>query len=234
MDSDFRNSKISIFKFRILDDKRWRVQMPTVYRVRQGECITNISIKHGFIPETLWNDPANAQLKENRRNHNILYPGDQVTIPELRLKEEQGGTGSRHRFRRKGMPVYLQLQLRKDNGDPLANERFVLRVEGQIREGTTDEEGRLREPIPPQAMAGVLTIRNRDFKIRIGHLNPAEYNSGIRSRLNNLGYSAGAGGEELNSDLRHGIEAFQETQGLSKTGQIDEAMRSTLMASHKH
>jgi len=207
--------------------------MPTVYRVRQGECLTSISLHHGFIPDTLWNDPANAQLKQNRRNHNILYPGDQVTIPELRPKEEHVAADNRHRFRRKGVPVFLELQLLKENGDPLANERFILRVDGQIREGTTDEEGRLREPISPQAVEGILTIRNRDFNIRIGHLNPAEFHSGIRSRLNNLGYAAGTGGEELDPELRQGIEAFQETQGLSKTGQIDEGMRSMLMDKHK-
>lgn len=206
---------------------------PKIHNVRQGECIASISLKYGFNPETIWNDPANAQLKNNRPNHYVLYPSDQVTIPELRTKEEEAVTDNRHKYRRKGMPVYLNLQLFSESRKPLANKSFTLRVGGKVSQGTTDGEGCLKIPIPPQEKEGVLIIENRNFNIRIGYLNPLGYNSGIRSRLNNLGYKAGAGGEEMDAELRRALEAFQEDQGLPKTGEIDEATINALHERHK-
>ncbi len=61
-----------------------------IHTLRQGECLVSISLKYGFSPENLWNNPANAQLKLNRPNYHVLYPGDQVIIPELQTKEEEG------------------------------------------------------------------------------------------------------------------------------------------------
>lgn len=207
--------------------------LPKIHNVRQGECLASISLKYGFNPETLWNDPANSQLKQDRANRHVLYPGDQVTIPGLQTKEEEAATDKRHKFRRKGIPVYLHLQLFNENREPLANKPFTLQVGGKIAQGTTDGEGCLKVAIPPQEKEGILKIENREFNIRIGYLNPLAYNSGIRSRLNNLGYKAGTGSEEMDVQLRRALAAFQEDQGLPKTGEIDEATINALRDRHK-
>jgi len=86
--------------------------MPREHKVRQGECISSIAGKYGHFPETIWNDPANAQLKSKREDEpNILYAGDVVVIPDKRLKEESGATDERHRFVKKGVPVQFRLRL---------------------------------------------------------------------------------------------------------------------------
>jgi len=204
-----------------------------IHNVHQGECLASISLKYGFNPETIWNDPANAQLKQSRPNLHVLYPGDQIVIPELQTKEEEAATDNRHKFRRKGVPVYLHLQLFNENREPLANKPFTLQVGGRISQGTSDGEGCLKIPIPPQGKEGILIIDNHEFNIRIGYLNPPEYISGVRSRLNNLGYKAGMGGEEMDDELRRALETFQEDQGLPKNAEIDEATINALRHRHK-
>src|SRR5918911_5454702 len=72
--------------------------------VEQGECLSSIALQYGFMPDTIWNDPANAQLKFLRKDPNILYPGDEIEIPEREPWEGPRPTDARHKFRLKGRP----------------------------------------------------------------------------------------------------------------------------------
>ncbi|MFH1075402.1 MAG: hypothetical protein V1753_00935 [Pseudomonadota bacterium] len=51
------------------------------YIVKQGDCIESIAFKHGLFWETVWNHPNNQQLKQERKNPNILLAGDKVFVP---------------------------------------------------------------------------------------------------------------------------------------------------------
>jgi hypothetical protein len=75
-------------------EKRWPgpmiriptgVDVPQRHTVRQGDCIASISFRNGFLPETIWNDPNNAELRRTK-HPNILKPGDIVFIPDKRPK----------------------------------------------------------------------------------------------------------------------------------------------------
>ena len=90
------------------------------YFVKQGDCIYSIAKAHGFLWETLWDLPENAELKQMRKDPAVLYPGDRVFIPDLRKKEEPGETEKRHRFRLKGTPSKLVLRFLDDKGQPRA------------------------------------------------------------------------------------------------------------------
>ncbi len=81
------------------------------YLVQAGDCVLSIADRAGHAWETIWNDPANADLKAARGEPTLLAPGDRVTIPPLRAKEETGATEQRHSFRRKGQKVLLRVRV---------------------------------------------------------------------------------------------------------------------------
>ena len=53
--------------------------------VEPGDCMASIGEQYGFHWETLWDLAENADLKKNRKNPNVLFEGDEVTIPDKRL-----------------------------------------------------------------------------------------------------------------------------------------------------
>lgn len=157
--------------------------------VQQGECINSIAAQYGLFWETIWNDSANSELRRERKNPDLLLPGDRLVIPEIRVKRESGATEKRHRFRRKGVPIELVIRVLKDrtnlgavrnsaenNADdryddapeqieqppprePEANQPYELRIDDRTFEGSTDGDGILKEKIPPDARRGRLVLR---------------------------------------------------------------------------
>ena len=58
--------------------------MPTV-TVNRGDSIPSLAHDNGHFWETLWNHGDNAALKALRKTPNILMPGDEVFVPEIRI-----------------------------------------------------------------------------------------------------------------------------------------------------
>ena len=161
--------------------------------VKSGDCILSIAERYGFYWETIWDYPSNSQLRVLRRDPNILNPGDIVVVPNKQIKEESGTTEQRHRFRRKGTPARLRLQLLNRDFQPRAGVSYILEVDGALKEGTTNRQGLLEAAIPPGAVAAVLTYDNEDGfpmrrRLQLGGVDPHSEERGIRQRLANLGY----------------------------------------------
>jgi N-acetylmuramoyl-L-alanine amidase len=177
-----------------------------------------------FFWETLWKHPENDGIREARRDPNVLLPGDKVFIPELRLKEESGATEQRHRFKRKGVPARLKIQV-QDEDQPLRNEKYYLDVDGRRREGTTDGSGGLDEPMPCGARRAVLTVRPNEsplrYEIDLGGLDPHDSVRGVQARLKNLGYPVLVAGE-LDAPTVRAVRAFQQDQRLNVSGIVTE------------
>lgn len=194
------------------------------HKVKQGECITSISDRYGLFWETVWNHAENAQLKQLREDPNALLPGDEVFIPDKQEKTEDCATEQKHRFRLKGVPAKIKIRLML-NDEPRANEPYKLLIDGVWKEGNTDAEGLIEEPIPPNAKKGKLFVGTGDrqeiFEFNLGTIDPIETEEGIRCRLLNLGYSVG-------EDMEAAIRAFQEKEDLQVTGTADDATCSKL------
>ncbi len=190
------------------------------HKVRQGECISSIAFVYGFFPDTIWNDPANAELKQKRKDPNVLFPGDTVYIPTRRLKEEPGGTGQKHRFRRKGVPAKFRLRLLL-NDEPRMSEPYILDIDGILFSGTTDVNGWIESPILPNAKKGKLLLDNgrEEYPLELGNLDPVGEITGVQVRLYHLGFYIGDIDGVMNPETADALRAFQKKQGLEETGQ---------------
>ena len=210
--------------------------MPIEYRVKAGDCISSISFEHGFFPDTVWNHPANAALKTQRGNPNVLAEGDIVIIPDKREKKEVRVTTAEHRFRKRGVPAKLRIQFR-DNDVPRAVEPYQLTIDDQLKlSGSTDASGWLIVSIPPNARSGVLLLgvgkKQRRYRLELGQLDPADEIRGVQGRLINLGFECGPMDGELNDKTRNALRAFQALHNLEPSGELDAATRNKLRDLH--
>jgi N-acetylmuramoyl-L-alanine amidase len=206
--------------------------MPTEHRIRQGECISSIAARHGLSAEAIWDDPANAALKEDRQDFNVLYPGDVLVIPDRELKEESGGTEERHRFRKKAGTTLLRMQLLDEEG-PRANLAYTLEIDGHFLSGTTDGDGKLEHPIPAGASSGSLLVEGEDpLPLSLGDLDPIATVKGVQERLLNLGYECGPVDGQDGPRTQDALRQFQRENDLEESGEADDATRDKLVEVH--
>src|SRR5277367_6669086 len=118
------------------------------YVVQQGDCMESIAVNSGFLWQTLWNLPQNAQLKKSR-DPNVLMAGDRVTIPPIRPRKDARATEARHRFQRNGVPSRLRLRFLDDKKKPRSGLAYVLTVDDKTTRGSLDNDGSLDVPISP-------------------------------------------------------------------------------------
>jgi len=204
------------------------------YIVKQGECISSIAKGSGHLKETIWQDPANRELRDTRKDSNVLLEGDRIHIPPLRPKEESGKTEMRHRFVRMEKEM---LRLRILDGDkPRGNEPYTLSVDGAVSEGTTDAEGKIECPIPANARVAKLTVGGEkdsdDFIFDLGKLDPITELAGVQGRLKSLGFDCGPIDGKWGPRTERGIKTFQAKHKLSVTGRPDDETRSKLESAY--
>lgn len=199
-----------------------------------GDSVPSLAYKHGHFWEFIWNHGNNSQLKTARKSPNILFPGDRVYIPPVRQKFESRGMDASHKFSRKGTPNKLRMQLLLFD-EPRANEEYTLKLGKEVIRGTTDSNGVLEHFIPPDCAGGELLLAagKERYPVRIGHLNPIESISGVRQRLNNLGFFAGdSSSEEEDDRLIQALHSFQGANNLPQSGEINDATRNALRSLH--
>jgi hypothetical protein len=197
------------------------------YTVKQGDCISSIAFAYNLFPKTIWDHPDNAELKKQRKNPNALFPGDSVVIPEKQLKEEDCQSEQKHRFKRKGVPEKLRIQfLTGDEEDdaPRKGIPYTLDITTKSgrsvpqKKGKTDNDGYLDESIPPDAIKGKLVLDEGEdeevYEIMLGYIDPIDTPSGIKARLDNLGYECGEDNDEYDDMTIEAIRTFQSDNDL--------------------
>ena len=209
--------------------------MATVHVVKQGECIESIALEHDFFWETIWTHENNKELRQKRSSGNVLRPGDEVYIPDKRVRVFAVESGKRHVFVRKGVPSKLNIVVRVDD-EPMARTPYTLVVDGQRFEGTTDDSGRLAHPISPRSLQGKLLVGlgddQEEIDLELGHLDPVEELSGVQARLNNLGFFCGEVDGESDPLTEQAIVDFKTRHGLEPTSTVDDATRARLLELH--
>lgn len=202
--------------------------MPEKYKVQPGDCIPSIAFERGFFPDTIWKHPDNSALKNLRKDMNVLLAGDEVTIPDKRVVDVEKPPEKRHRFRRKGVPKQLRIQL-IDIDKPVANMGYQILIDGVRSSGTTDGDGWLKHSLPPNAKVATLIYDNgMQYELDLGHMDPVDELSGVQKRLKNLGFYGGEIDGRLNEGTAVALREFQGGNGLQVTGQADAATKDKL------
>jgi len=204
------------------------------HTVEQGEHLTRIAFENKFRdPNTVWNDGGNADLRNLRDNPNVLFPGDELFLPDWLERQEDAATGQVHTFVAPAPELHLKLILQDVNGDPITNCDCVLEIDGVDRTLTTNGDGKLDEDIPIETKTGELRIRGSVYRLAVGNLDPIDKKTGQRARLANLGYYFGDGSDNDDDDFRTAVEEFQCDNGLSVDGDCGPNTQKKLKALHR-
>jgi hypothetical protein len=205
------------------------------YVVQPGDCMESLAAQFGFLWQTLWNLPENAELKA-KRTPNVLLPGDRVTIPPLRVNQLDSPADQAHSFVLKGTSTKLLLRFLDDQQRPRGGIAYILTIDGVTSSGTLDGSGSLNVPIPASAAQGSITLQTtpdpETYPLNFGHLDPISSTTGVRGRLNNLGFTCASDGDP-DADLQSAIARFQMANNLPVTGQLDDQTRQALQQGHQ-
>ncbi len=197
------------------------------------DCISSIAEANGFFWKTIWNHPKNADLKDLRQNPNVLMEGDQVWIPPLDIKKVPASPSQRHTFKKKGVPAVTRFKFMKD-GQPQANEPYVLNIDGNLTRGQTDGTGMVTISIPPGAQDASLLLgpapKAKRYNLKLGTMDPISTESGVRKRLQAMGFNPGSADDDTDGEgLKAAVSRFQLSQNVEATGVVDAALRSSLV-----
>ncbi len=176
--------------------------------VSQGEWLNSIARIYSVgDPDRIWKHPENADLTQ-RRDGNVLYPGDWLFIPPGENKEESCATEAKHTFELQRAYDRFEVTLHDPDGKPYAQAKYRLLLDGTEYKGETDGDGtiKLEKLILPSGAVGSLELPDLclRYPIQMGFLNPLEatqpadkdvnYDDGMSGslmRLRNLGYYDG-------------------------------------------
>jgi hypothetical protein len=206
---------------------------PQTYVVRQGEYLDQIAYKLGFDAETVWTHEKNTELRETRKDHRVLCPGDILYIPATEERQELPlNAGEENNYQAAVPTRKVEFVLRNEDG-PLPNEDFILNGLGTPIEDKSDAEGKVSVTVPVTARDVVLVLKNYGaFNLRIGDLDPITEPSGLQARLMGLGFHPGPVTGEIDDDTRYAIQRFQVAKGLEVTGDTTPEILSAIQSAY--
>ncbi len=207
------------------------------HEVAQGETTVQLALETGHYWSTVWQHSNNAELRQRRKHHNVLFPGDVLFIPAIRVREVSKATDATHKFVRKGVPEKFNLQFLDYEDKPLANAAYVLTLDGTTSDGKLDGEGWLRVFVRPDVRSGRIEVGEHGSlaacDLNFGHLDPLATLTGVQARLRNLGLYDGPIDGENNDLLKGAARAFRWAEGLAEGDEIDDEFRQRLEAKHR-
>lgn len=202
----------------------------STHKVQQGECLETIAAQHGWLPQALWDQPENEALKQQRKDMHCLMPGDVVSVPARRPRDEPVATGGVGKFKLEVEVPKLRVRLLNDT-KPRAGEAYRLELDdGQVLEGSTNGDGWVEQPLPASVRKAVLVLKDgaEQYELAVGGLDPADTPSGAQGRMSNLGYYFGKVDGELGPVTKAALRRFQRAKGLEASGELDAATADAL------
>jgi peptidoglycan hydrolase-like protein with peptidoglycan-binding domain len=183
----------------------------------------------------VWHDAKNAEIKAKRRKPNVLHQGDVVYIPRARKTGQPLSKGTTNTYQVKVPRKKLSLTFKDDR---VQNAEYTVRGLGSPVTGSTSS-GAFSVDVPVYVREIVISFDDIPllYNVRIGDLDPIAETSGVRQRLEHLGFrrpirTTAETEEEAAEADSEAITAFQVSQGLDATGTLDDATHAALESAH--
>lgn len=197
------------------------------YVVRRGDHLARLAHARGFDEHAAWERGENEELRARRSGGHLLAPGDVLALPEAEPALAAVRPHATNRYRARVPTVRVTARLEGLDGAALpAGEPYTLEGLGRPREGAVGADGRVALELPIHVREVTLVFERLGvvIPVQVGGLDPHDAGSGVRQRLDHLGF------EE--PDLERALSAFQEREGLPSTGLPDEATLAALRRAH--
>ena len=212
---------------------------PMPYVVRQGDYLAKLAFVNGFDVDAVWGDPKNEELKKLRGDHHILAPGDVVHFPTGKKEGQPIAKGTTNGYAAKVPTVEVNLEFRNADGTPMAGEPLEIQgIAAASAAAKTDGAGKvvLKLPVTVREVTVGFPLRHYAHTVRVGDLDPGVEASGIKQRLQHLGFllptPAGPDAADDDDTLRQAIAMFQVKKNIEATGILDEDTRKALLDEH--
>ena len=196
--------------------------------------MSGLAARYGFDAEAVWNDPKNAALRKRRQDPAVLCVGDVLYIPKPERKFFPLVVGSNNSFTATPPTVPLHVVFRTRDGQPLANEPYVIDGLPTAIQGTTNGQGAVVEQVPATTASCRLTLTKTNvvYKVLVGHLDPVTEPTGVQQRLGHLGFHYTWLDPFRPTPLEVAVRAFQSAQGAEPTGEIDDDTATAVQRAH--
>jgi hypothetical protein len=198
-----------------------------IHKVKQGESIYHIARKNGVRADQIWELAENQLLRDSRRRKDLLFEGDLVHVPDIRIREEEAATENRHVFRRKTYPL-MEIRLRllfEDKPRKFLSCRLIISdIPGPPleMEAKTDGNGLVEFDVPLSSESGLLRIGEDEMhRLMFNHLDPVKEVTGVQQRLANLGFFLNCNGQK-DELTRTALRKFQRKNKIAETGEFDD------------
>ena len=217
--------------------------MPATHIVRKGECLSSIAAHYGLSSwQKIYDHPRNAAFRKKRPNPNLIYVGDALFIPDKDSRITYCPTGQTTQFRVRVPKTWFNMCIQDEAKQPIAEARYCLVLDNHaaVIDGETDGKGWIRAEIPAWAEFGQLTLWPHGddgeavltWKVRLGHLDPLETTSGVKARLQNLGYECDVN-DVQDEEYFAAVREFQLDHGLVVDGIVGPKTRAKLKQEHR-
>ena len=111
------------------------------HAVQQGECLSSLAAEHNLASwRSIYNRPENAAFRSQCPNPNLIYPGDQVFIPDPKQGGVDKPTDHKHTFVLMLDQTMLRIVLADQDGNPYAPSEYSLTIGDNNYEGKADAE----------------------------------------------------------------------------------------------
>jgi len=207
------------------------------HKVIQGECLISIAQKYGIANwRTIYDAPENEAFKKQRKDPNMICPGDNIFIPGLTGSKQPANLNKKTTYVLKKAKGFLSICLVDSKSKPLPDIPYDVSFykSEQDKKGEplqviagekTDADGYVEQKMPKAAKFAVITyspyLKRPSLKqkmgLKLGELDDPSTQLGMRSRLNHFGFYSGDGKMKQQDQemFESQLAGFKEKFGLS-------------------